>query len=113
MYPSCSVPRCPFVVLLARPLFSVFLPLHVCFILSQRYKQRIEERAYERNKAAAAAKAAQETAREKEEMQRMFVEERRSWDANELNVRNHSRMIEKVDAALRILPLDYRSRLAT
>lgn len=54
---------------------------------------------YERQKAAAAAAARQEAAKETEENKRMVSEELRSWDAYELNIRNHGRMIEKVLAS--------------
>ncbi|CAM9348828.1 unnamed protein product [Scytosiphon promiscuus] len=61
----------------------------------KRYAQRKEERLYERQKAAAAAAARLEAAKEAEENKRMVLEELRSWDAYELNFRNHRRMIEK------------------
>lgn len=44
----------------------------------------------------AAEAAEKEAVKESEEAERMFAEERRSWDAYELNTRNHSRMIEQV-----------------
>lgn len=64
--------------------------------IKQRYEQRQEERLYERQKAAAAAAASLEAAKETEENKRMILEELRSWDACELNTRNHNRMIEQV-----------------
>lgn len=61
----------------------------------QRYEQRKEERLHEKQKAAVVAAAALETAKEAEETRRMTLEELRSWDAYELNIRNHARMIEQ------------------
>jgi len=64
----------------------------------QRYEQHQEERLYERKKAALAAAAALEAVKEAEELRRMVLEEQRSWDAYELNTRNHIRMIEQARA---------------
>lgn len=50
---------------------------------------------HEKQKAAIAAAAALEAAKEAEETRRMVLEELRSWDAYELNTRNHARMIEQ------------------
>lgn len=61
--------------------------------------QRKEELQLEKQKQAAAAVIAKEAAKESEEERRMFVEERRSWDAYELNTRNYNRMVEKVRPA--------------
>ncbi|CAM9118292.1 unnamed protein product, partial [Hapterophycus canaliculatus] len=61
----------------------------------KRYAQRKEEQLYEKQKAATAAAARLEVAKEAEENKRMVSEELRSWDAYELNIRNHSRMIKK------------------
>lgn len=66
------------------------LPCH-----QQRYEQRKEERLHERQKTALAAAATLEVAKEDEETRRMVLEELRSWDAYELNTRNHERMIEQ------------------
>lgn len=50
---------------------------------------------HEKQKAAIAAAAALEAAKEAEETRRMALEELRSWDAYELNTRNHARMIKQ------------------
>lgn len=60
------------------------------------YKHRKEKRIFQMQMEAEAAMAAEETAAESKERRRMVVEERRSWDAFELNIRNRNRMIEKV-----------------
>ncbi len=58
---------------------------------------------YERQKAASAAAAALEATKEAEERRSMVLEERRSWDAYELNTRNHIRMIEQARALVTAL----------
>lgn len=60
------------------------------------YKHSKEKRIFQEQREAKAEVAAKETAAEREEIRRMVVEERRSWDAFELNIRNRNRMIEKV-----------------
>lgn len=69
---------------------------YCCRHSPQRYERHKEERLHERQKNDAAATAAKEACHESEEIRLMVLEERRSWDAYELNVRNHSRMIEQV-----------------
>lgn len=50
----------------------------------------------------AAQMAAIDAIKEGEELRKMVLEERRSWDAHELNVRNRARMIEQVRQLLLI-----------
>lgn len=80
--------------------------LHGLRIL-QRYERRQEVRAYEKRKEIEALAAAEEVAKEEKETNRMLAEERRSWDAYELNARNHIRMINKV-LACRVSKLRHR-----
>ncbi|CAM9201391.1 unnamed protein product, partial [Sphacelaria rigidula] len=61
----------------------------------KRYEQRKEVRLYEKRKEATALAIAKEDAKAKEEIERMFAEERRTWDAYELNTRNHIRMVNQ------------------
>ena len=63
---------------------------------TKMYKQLKAHYLFEKKKEAAAAAAAKEAARENKETKWMAVEEKRSWDAYELNARNHRRMIEQV-----------------
>lgn len=60
------------------------------------YKHSKEKQIFQRQREAEAVAAAKENEAESEETRRMVVEERRSWNAFELNIRNRNRMIEQV-----------------
>lgn len=66
------------------------------FPFVQWSKRQKEVRILEKRRLEESLEAAQEFARESEERIKMLAEERRTWDAYELNSRNHARMIEQV-----------------